>query len=76
MVRAYIEIKVESGKEKDVRNELRKIPEVKLADIITGDIDIIVVVEAETYNDIANIILEKIRRIPGIVRTETHIAFE
>ncbi len=76
MVRAYIEIKVESGKEKDVRNELRKIPEVKLADIITGDIDIIVVVEAETYNDIANIILEKIRRIRGIVRTETHIAFE
>ena len=76
MVRAYIEIKVESGKEREIRDKLRKIPEVKFADIITGDIDIIVVIEAETYNDIAGIILEKIRKIPGIVRTETHIAFE
>ncbi len=76
MVRAYIEIKVESGREREVRDKLRTIPGVKLADIITGDIDIIVVVEAETYNDIAGIILEKIRKIPGIVRTETHIAFE
>ncbi len=76
MVRAYIEIKVEAGKEKEVRNKLREIPGVKFADIITGDIDIIVVVEAETYNDIASIILERIRKIPGIIRTETHIAFE
>jgi DNA-binding Lrp family transcriptional regulator len=46
------------------------------ADIITGVYDMIVILEAKDINDIFNKILKNIRKIKGMIRTETFIAVE
>ena len=46
----------------------------KSADVITGQFDIVVVLEAKDTNEIFSNILREIRKIKGITRTETFVA--
>jgi nitrate reductase NapAB chaperone NapD len=74
MARAYLKIFVDHQDEDRILNSLMEISEVKMADLTMGDQDIIVVLEAETFDDIVQIVLGQIRRIPGIVRTVTNLS--
>jgi len=69
--RAYVMINAEVGAEGGVLEEVRGIPEVKEAHGIHGAYDIIVRVEAETIQEINDIIRFKIRRIDKIRSTLT-----
>lgn len=40
-----------------------------------GDIDIIAVVRVQGHEDLATVIPERIGKVPGVVKTDTHIAF-
>lgn len=76
MARVYILANVLPGKDRDIRDTLRGIYGVINADVITGQYDLAIVLEAEDLNDIFNRIIKKIRKIKGITRTETFIAVE
>lgn len=61
------------------------IPEVaeKIADIdgvtevysVTGDVDLIAMVRVREHERLADIIADRISKVPGVLTTETHIAF-
>lgn len=72
----YLLINTEIGKERLVRDSLRKIANVTSADMITGRYDIIAVIEGGTVEDVFTTVLNKIRSIEGIVRTETNLVIE
>lgn len=72
----YLLINTEIGKERSVRDSLRKIANVKSADMITGRYDIIAVIEGGTVEDVFTTVLNRIRSIEGIVRTETNLVIE
>ena len=72
----YLLINTEIGKERSVRDSLRKIGNVKSADMITGRYDIIAVIEGGTVEDVFTTVISKIRSINGIVRTETNLVLE
>jgi len=74
VARVYLLIKVESGKENDVYEAVRKLPYVKMADIVTGPLDIVVVFETENLSKAEEIILTQVRKIEGIKETTTLIA--
>ena len=74
MSRVYLLIKVESGKEHEVYEAVKKLPYVKIADIVTGPLDIVVVFETENLSKAEEVILNNVRRIPGIKETTTLIA--
>jgi len=74
MARAYLRIFVESHDEDRILGSLLKIDGVKRADLTMGEQDMIAVVEADTFDDIVQIVLGQIRRIPGITRTITNLA--
>lgn len=76
MAKAYLEIFTEVGKERQVRDSLRKIEKVKSADLVSGRYDIIAIIEADTYDDIVKVILDEIRKIDGVQKTITRFAFE
>ncbi len=76
MARVYMLVNVTPGKDRDIRDTFRGINGVVYADIITGQFDLAVVLEAETTEEIFNRILKKIRKIKGITRTETFVAIE
>jgi DNA-binding Lrp family transcriptional regulator len=76
MSRVYLLANVLPGKERSIRDTLRGIPGVKGADVITGQFDIVVTVEAKDTNEIFNKVLKKVRKIRGLTRTETFVAVE
>jgi len=74
---AFVLIKTESGRSKEVLDALNRIDEVVKACVVTGAYDIIAIVRArDAYLLVKNILLDKIHKIPGIISTSTAFAFE
>ena len=71
MVKGYVLISVKPGKEMDVYRGLKKIKDNLEITPLLGDIDFLLVVEANEPNEIARIVIKHIRIISGVVRTKT-----
>jgi DNA-binding Lrp family transcriptional regulator len=42
---------------------------------VTGDVDLIAMVRVREHDDFADVIADQINKVPGVLSTETHIAF-
>jgi len=73
---AFVLINTELGSEDEVFEELTKIPGVEEAYIVYGAYDIIVLVKAESLNELRSIVINKIRRIPKVRSTTTMVIVE
>ena len=76
MARVYILANVLPGRDREIREDLRRIKGVAMADVVTGHYDVVAVLEAEAMSTIFDSILKKVRGIKGINRTETFVAVE
>lgn len=76
MPSAFVLINTELGSEDEVFDELIKIPGVTEAYIVYGAYDIIVMVKAESLNELRNIVINKIRKIPKVRSTTTMVIVE
>ena len=72
--KAYVLIETAVGKTKDVLGSLRQVNGVKEADAVTGEYDVVAVVEAENLNSIGELVTGKIHTIVGIQRTTTYLS--
>jgi DNA-binding Lrp family transcriptional regulator len=75
-VRAYVLINVRAGKSKIVAQELSELPGVKRAHACWGVPDVIAYVEVASQRELDDLVMEKIQRMDGVERTDTHIALE
>ncbi|RLF50064.1 MAG: Lrp/AsnC family transcriptional regulator [Thermoplasmata archaeon] len=71
MVVGYILIKTEAAKEHSVYERLKHIEEVVEVHALFGEYDFIVKLEAEDFNKLGEIVVDKIRAIDGVKDTET-----
>ncbi|MFL6074830.1 MAG: Lrp/AsnC family transcriptional regulator [Mycobacteriales bacterium] len=71
MVQAYILIQTEVGKAKQVAKSISDIPGVAQVDAVTGPYDVIVLTEAETMDELGDLVVSKVQSTPGITRTLT-----
>ncbi len=76
MARAYLKIEVEMGRERSVRDALLKFDEVKGAELTTGGQDILALVEANSFEDILQVVVDKLRTLKGIKNTVTDLVLE
>ncbi len=74
VAKAFVLVEPAVGKNKDVVSALHKIKGIKSVDTVTGPYDIIAVIEADTLNEIGDIITSKIHAVDGISRTVTCLA--
>ena len=74
--KAFILIETAVGKSKEVVSGIRLIKGVQSVDIVTGPYDAIATIEADSLNDIGNIVTGKIHPLPGISRTVTCLAIK
>jgi DNA-binding Lrp family transcriptional regulator len=70
LAKAYLLINAEIGAERDVLNDVSRIPEVKEAYMVYGVYDVVTVVEAATMEELRDVIGRRIRRV-GKVRSTT-----
>ena len=76
MARAYLKIEVEMGKERSVRDALLKFDEVKEAELTTGGQDVLALIEADNFEDILQVVVDKLRTLKGIKNTVTDLVLE
>ncbi len=72
--RAYILIETQVGRAPDVAAALQSMSGVPSVDIITGEFDIIALVEAQDMVSMADLVTGQVQSIPGVTRTITCVA--
>jgi DNA-binding Lrp family transcriptional regulator len=72
--RAYVLMTTEVGKAIEVAEQLRPLPGVRAADVVTGTYDIVLVLEGGNASDIGRLVLTQIHGTPGLKGTMTLIA--
>jgi len=72
-VRAYVLMTVEIGKTDSVLEELRHIDEAVRIAVTTGEYDIVILVEVDTLEDLYDITVRRMHKIPGIAETTTAV---
>jgi DNA-binding Lrp family transcriptional regulator len=76
MAKAYLKIKVEMGRERAVRDALLTFEEVKTVELTTGDQDILALIEADSYDNILQVVIDRLRTIKGVTATTTDLILE
>lgn len=71
--KAYILVKVKTGKSKEVLHAMRKIPGVEQAHACFGQPDIFGLINAADERALAEVIMSQVHTIPGVEETDTHI---
>ena len=69
--KAFVLIETAVGRTKEVATALKQLGGVKSVDPVTGPYDIIAIIEAESLNDIGDLVTGKIHPVAGISRTVT-----
>lgn len=75
-VRAYVLINVRAGKSKTVAQQLAGLAGVHSAHACWGVPDVIAYVEVGSQRELDNLVMEKIQKMEGVERTDTHITLE
>lgn len=76
MAIAFVTIKVQVGKIKEVLTEIRKIENVLEAYSITGPYDIIIKIQGENLENVAKMIVTKVHEIAGVQDTVTYLVID
>jgi len=71
MTIGFVLLHVPAAYENEVFNTLSKLPEVLEVHPVSGEYDIVAKIQAKDYESIAEIIMQKIKTIPGVTDTKT-----
>ncbi|MEM4462460.1 MAG: Lrp/AsnC ligand binding domain-containing protein [Candidatus Bathyarchaeia archaeon] len=74
-IRAFVLITTSPGTSEDIVRS-RRIKGVKLANSVFGRYDAVVVIEADSLEELKKIIYEVIEQHPNVIRTETLISLQ
>lgn len=72
-LRAFVFLKVRPAPVEDLRRELKKFPEIIEGYVVTGEVDVILSIEAADTNELFQLV-KKIRALPFVLDTKTSIA--
>jgi DNA-binding Lrp family transcriptional regulator len=73
---AYVTLKVSQHSWRELREELRAIPEVHHIALVGGDFDVILLVRAIDNTDLRRVIFDQLQSMPGVLDTQTFLVFE
>ena len=75
MVTAIVHIKAEVDRIPEVAETIAEIGGVSEVYSITGEYDLLAMVRVAAYEQIAEVVPGRLNKVPGVLHTETHIAF-
>ena len=73
---AWILISCEPGRERDVYLQLLEMPVVSEVSVVYGELDLVARIDFESEKDMSRTLIEDMRHVEGIRKTETLIAVE
>ena len=75
-MKAYVVITAKAGTALDISKAMAELPGVQMADACWGGGDVYAVVEFPAWKELNSLVLDKVHSMPGVIRTETHVAVE
>ncbi|GAA2100798.1 Lrp/AsnC ligand binding domain-containing protein [Microlunatus panaciterrae] len=75
MVTAIVFVKADVARIPEVAEQLAALDGVSEVYSVTGQIDLIALVRVSNHDQVADVVADRINKVPGVLSTETHIAF-
>ncbi|TDQ52503.1 Lrp/AsnC family transcriptional regulator [Actinorugispora endophytica] len=75
MITAIVMIKADVGRIPEVAEAIAALEGVSEVYSVTGGIDLIALVRVREHQDLAEVIPGRVNKVPGVVSSDTHIAF-
>jgi len=76
MLEAYVMLTTAAGTSRELLPKIREIEGVRRANIVAGEFDLVVDVEAESQQALLSLVSEEIQSLPGVGRTRTSVVLE
>jgi len=73
VARAYILVHTEVGMTEQVQAGLRRLAGVREADVVSGDVDLVVTLDLPATEDIGRLVMRELHGIDGVEGTTTYI---
>ncbi len=75
MITAIVFVQVVSNQIPEVAEQIAAFDGVSEVYSVTGGIDLIVMVRVPAFEAVAEVVTDKISKVPGVIETTTHLAF-
>ena len=75
MITAIVFVKADVARIPEVAEAIAELDGVSEVYSVTGEIDLIVLVRVKAHEDVADVVADRLNKVPGVHSTETHIAF-
>ena len=75
MITAIVLIAADVATIPEVAEQIAAIDGVTEVYSVTGDVDLIAMVRVREHERLADVIADRVNKVPGVLTTETHIAF-
>ena len=75
MITAISFVKADMARIPEVAEGIAALDGVSEVYSVTGEIDLIVLVRVRAHEDVADVVADRLNKVPGVTSTETHIAF-
>ena len=75
MITAIVFVQADVARIPEVAEQIAALDGVSEVYSVTGEIDLIALVRVRHHEDVADVVADRLNKVPGVLRTETHIAF-
>lgn len=75
MITAIVFVQAEVARIPEVAAQIAGLDGVSEVYSVTGSIDLIALIRVRSIEQVSEVVAERLNRVPGVVDTETHIAF-
>lgn len=75
MITAIVFVNAEVSQIPEVAEAIAAIDGVSEVYSVTGQIDLVALVRVRDHEEVAAVIADRLNKVPGVLETETHIAF-
>jgi DNA-binding Lrp family transcriptional regulator len=75
MVTAIVFVKAEVARIPEVAEAIAALTGVSEVYSVTGAIDLIALIRVTHHDQVASVVADRLNKVPGVLSTETHIAF-
>jgi len=76
MITAVVMISTEAASIPEAASAIAEVHGIAEVYSVTGDVDLIAIAKVRRHEDLADVIADQVSKIPGVVNTETYIAFK
>ncbi|WP_166140416.1 Lrp/AsnC family transcriptional regulator [Nocardioides ochotonae] len=75
MITAIVFVKADVARIPEVAEAIAALDGISEVYSVTGQIDLVALVRVRRHEDVAAVVADRVNKVPGIISTETHIAF-